>query len=58
MNQYQIKKEKVREKAIDTINNISQNNYSYYELFIIQNKLYKIGKKYGLLKEFKENCVI
>lgn len=58
MNQYQIKKEKAREKAIDTINNISQNNYSYYELFIIQNKLYKIGKRYGLLKEFKENCVI
>lgn len=58
MNQYKIKKEKAREKAIDTINNISQNNYSYYELFIIQNKLYKIGKKYGLLKEFKENCVI
>lgn len=58
MNQYKIKKEKAREKAIDTINNISQNNYSYYELFIIQNKLYKIGKRYGLLKEFKENCVI
>lgn len=58
MNQYQIKKEKAREKAIDTINDISQNNYSYYELFIIQNKLYKIGKRYGLLKEFKENCII
>lgn len=58
MNQYQTKKEKAREKAIDIINNISQNNYSYYELFIIQNKLYKIGKKYGLLKEFKENCII
>ena len=58
MNQYQIKKEKAREKAIDAINNISQNNYSYYELFIIQNKLYKIGKKYGILKEFKENCII
>lgn len=58
MNQYKIKKEKAREKAIYTINNISQNNYSYYELFIIQNKLYKIGKRYGLLKEFKENCII
>lgn len=58
MNQYQTKKEKAREKAIDTINNISQNNYSYYELFMIQNKLYKIGKRYGLLKEFKENCII
>lgn len=58
MNKYQIEKEKAREKAIDTINNISQNNYSYYELFIIQNKLYKIGKRYGLLKEFKENCII
>lgn len=58
MNKYQIKKEKAREKAIETINDISQNNYSYYELFIIQNKLYKIGKRYGLLKEFKENCVI
>lgn len=58
MNQYRIKKEKAREKAIDTINDISQNNYSYYELFIIQNDLYKIGKRYGLLKEFKENCII
>lgn len=58
MNQYIIKKEKAREKAIETINDISQNNYSYYELFIIQNDLYKIGKRYGLLKEFKENCII
>ena len=30
---------------------------SYYELYLIQNYFEKVGKRYGLLEEFKENCI-
>lgn len=32
-------------------------NWSYNELAIMNEYFYKIGKRYGLLKEFKENCI-
>lgn len=32
-------------------------SWSYSELVVIQDYFYKIGKRYGLLKEFKENCI-
>ena len=38
-------------------NEFSNLNWSYNELAIMNEYFYKIGKKYGLLKEFKENCI-
>ena len=38
-------------------NEFSSLNWSYNELAIMNEYFYKIGKKYGLLKEFKENCI-
>lgn len=32
-------------------------SWSYNELAIMNEYFYKIGKRYGLLKEFKENCI-
>ena len=57
MNSYQIKKEKIRQEAIFWQLDFCNHNYSYEELWDWQNYFYKKGKKYGLLKEFKENGI-
>lgn len=30
---------------------------SYYELYLIEQFFEKVGKRYGLLEEFKKNCI-
>lgn len=57
-NKYQIKKEEIKQKAIEWQNNFESNNYSWGELTEIQANFEKKAKKYGLLKEFKENGII
>lgn len=57
-NKYQIKKYEAHEEAIQWQNDFLNNNYSYSDLMIWQDYFYKKGKRYGLLKEFKENGVI
>lgn len=56
-NKYLIEKEKARQKAIEWQLDFSNNNYSYYDLMIFQEYFYKLGKRYGLLKEFHENGI-
>lgn len=51
-------KEQARDKAIDIQQNIAEKSFSYEELFFIQQELYKQGKRYGLVKEFKENGLL
>ena len=58
MNKYLENKEKARQKAIEWQNNFENNNYSYYDLMIWQNYFEELGRKYGLLEEFKENGII
>ena len=55
---YNEKKENARNNAINYQLNFSNLNWSYLELNMIESYFQKVGKKYGLLKEFKENCVI
>ena len=55
---YSEKKEKIREEAIDWQLDFSNHNYSYGELAEIQAYFEKVGKKYGLIKEFRENGII
>lgn len=57
-NQYQIKKYETRQEAIEWQNNFESNNYSLGELAEIQANFEKKAKRYGLLKEFKENGII
>lgn len=57
-NKYQIKKYEAREEAINWQFEASEKNYSYGELAEIESYFYKMGKRYGLLKEFKENAII
>lgn len=55
---YKERKEKAREKAIEWQLNFENNNYSYYDLMLWGDYFYNLGKRYGLLKEFKENGII
>jgi len=55
---YQEQKAKAIQSAIDLQNYISQNDCSYGELIMYQDKFEKLGKRYGLLTEFKENGII
>lgn len=51
-------KEKARQEAIDYLAGFSNYNYTYSEIAYIELHFEKLGKKYGLLKEFRENGVI
>lgn len=56
-NQYQIKKYEIRQEAIEWQNTLNDCKNSYGEIAIMQNYFNKMGKRYGLLKEFKENGI-
>ena len=57
MNNYQKRKEAARQEAIDWQLEESQYPYSYGGLLIIQDYFYKLGKRFGLLREFRENAI-
>ena len=57
-NTYQKNKEKAREFAVTWQQQFNDNNYSYLELADWQSYFEEIGRKYGLLKEFRENGII
>lgn len=58
MSKYQYYKDKYRQEAIEWQLDFCNHNYSWYELSIWCNYFYNLGKRYGLLKEFKENGII
>ena len=58
LNKYKEKKEKVRKEAIEWQNEFAYHNYSYSELANYQNYFENKGKRYGLIKEFRENGII
>lgn len=58
MNKYQIRKGKARQEAIDWQLTFAENVYSWGEISYWNNYFYKLGKRYGLLKEFEENGII
>lgn len=58
MTQYAINKERARDKAIMWQLMFGEHNYSWGELFEFSNYFTKIGKRYGLLREFRENGII
>lgn len=57
MSKYYEKKAEIRQQAIEWQLNFSNNNYSWGELADFGEYFYKMGKRYGLLKEFKENGI-
>ena len=58
LNKYKEKKEKVRKEAIEWQNEFAYHNYSYSELAYYQNYFENKGKRYGLIREFKENVIL
>lgn len=58
MNTYQKTKERVRDKAIEWQADFENHNYSYGELAAWNSYFEKLGKRYGLLAEFRENGII
>lgn len=58
MSEYQIKKEQVRQCAIDWQDDFNNHNYSYGEMVLQQERFYKLARRYGLMNEFRENAII
>lgn len=56
-NNYQVAKENARQKAIDWQYEFSETSMSWGELAYWQEYFEKIGRRYGLLTEFRENCI-
>lgn len=54
---YAIKKEMVKQEAIDWQNDLANHNYSYEELCEFVIYFEKLGRRYRLLKEFRENGI-
>lgn len=54
---YAEKKESVRDAAIDYQSAWSDYCFSYSELDEISDWFYRMGRKYGLLREFRENAI-
>lgn len=57
MKSYQEQKKKARETAIQWQYENMDYQYSYEGLLILQKYFYKLGKRYGLLTEFRENGI-
>lgn len=57
-NNYQEKKAQVREQAIEWQNDFSNNNYSHGELNYFYEYFLRMAKRYGLVREFKENGIV
>ena len=58
MNKYQKGKEKTRNEAIDWQADFANHNYSYGELAVYQDHFEKLGRHYGLLKEFRTEGIL
>ena len=58
MNNYRAAKEKARQETIDWQDYFRETSMSWGELVYWQNYFETIGKRYGLLTEFRENGII
>lgn len=57
MKTYQENKERVRQMAIEWQYEASEHDYSYGELDYFGEIFNRLGKRYGLLREFRENAI-
>ena len=58
MSEYRKRKERARNFAIEWQLDFHNQNYSYGEIVYYQTLFYKLARRYGLIKEFKENAII
>ena len=57
MSNYQKQKERVRNEAIEWQLDFDNHNYSWGELAVFGDYFYTMGKRYGLLREFRDNGI-
>lgn len=57
MKDYETKKQQARDKAVEWQLQASDKNYSCSELADFGEYFEKLGRRYGLLKEFRENGI-
>ena len=57
MKTYKQRKEAARESAIIWQHEATEKNLSYLELAEAASRFEKLGRKYGLLREFRENGI-
>ena len=58
MKPYQKRKEAIRKEVEECLKWCEENDYCYGELYVQQEYFYQLGKRYGLLKEFRKNEII
>ena len=58
MTKYQKGKESARNKAVEWQSGLCDQNYSYVELAYWGDYFSRLAKRYGLVREFKENGII
>lgn len=58
MSTYRKLQERAREKAVEWQSDFDNHNYSYDELIYWQSYFEKLGRRYGLVREFRDNCII
>ena len=58
MTKYQSEKEKIRQQVIEWQNNFYNNNWTYQDIYYYTKRFIKLAKRYGLVKEFRENGII
>jgi len=58
MTKYQIKQDKVRQEAIEWQLNYCNENWTDKEFIEKQYYFFTMAKRYGLVREFKENGII
>ena len=58
MNKYNQLKEAARQQAIEWQYENANKNTSYVDLYESQQKFEKLAKRYGLVREFRENGII
>ena len=57
MSKYQKAKARAREMAVEFSNNLGEMVLSWAECAEIGNKFERLGRRYGLLREFRENGI-
>lgn len=55
---YAERKTRAREEAIEWQADFPNHNYYWSEMADFYDYFYKLGKRYGLLREFRENAII
>ena len=58
MNNYQKAKNRARDKAIEWQHDFGNHNYSYGELAYYTEYFERLAKRYGLVREYRENGII